>query len=429
MSVALTTSPSGSTVAAKRRLQPLDVIFYAITLLIPIELIVQTAFGASMAFGRFIAPLFIVAYIALRPPSAAFRLPPGFLLAVPWFVTAFAHIAVQGDWYGVYNYRSYVLNAILCVAAYNYALSNRPSPRHVLLTTYVGITLMALWSFTSGQAAEVHRGRFTVLDMDENGLGSTYGLAVVIAPLLASRADVRLPMKAMLVAGALPCAALLLATGSRGALVSTVLAILVQSLYLAIFQRRGGLLIGGLVLATIVGVGKYFYDQTDIIRDRMAQVVAESSDEDRYGHRDILIFGALEILGESPFVGWGEKAGWNELGRRVMRGSRDHSGTHNTYLLVLITSGVFAGGAFLWWALRPMIPRPKLLAISDYGNLYVVMVFLYGTFLTLDRLGHRQWWWLFPIFLAQEGLARAASRRAVPAQRPYRPSFIQSRVA
>lgn len=427
MSIALTTSPSGPTVAAKRRLQPLDVLFYAITLIIPVETIMQNVFGASMAFGRFIAPVFIIAYIALRPPSAAFRLPTGFLLIVPWFLIAFGHIAVQGDWYGVYNYRSYVLNAILCIAAYNYALSNRPSSKHVLLAIYLGILIFACWSIITGQGTQAER--FSVLEMDENGLGSTYGLAVVIAIILASRTDSRLSIKVLLVAGALPCAALLLATGSRGALVSTILATIAQALLLVVFQRRGGLLLGCLALGTVLAAGKYMYDNTDIMKERMTKVVVESDDEDRFGHRDILIFGALELIGESPFLGWGEKAGWNELGRRVMRGTRDHSGTHNTYLLILVTSGAFAGGAFLWWALRPMIPRRKLLVNPDVANLYVVMVFVYGSFLTLDQLGNRQWWWLFPIFLVQEGYARAAWRRVLPAKHSYLPTVVQSRVA
>lgn len=420
MSIAFAPTLQQTATVAKRALQPLDIIFLVITMIIPIETIMQAFFGASMAFGRFIAPLFILFYLALRPQAAAFRLPPGVLLIVPYFVIAFGHIAAQGTWFGVYNYRSYVLNAILGIAAYNYALFNRPSVRSVLLATYVGIVLIAVWAAVTGQMTEASRGgRFSMFELDENGLGSTYGLAVVIAVVLASRPDVGLIVKTLLVAGAMPCAALLLATGSRGALVSTLLGIVAQALYLAIVRRRGGVLVGLLVLGAVVGVGKTMYDQTDVIKRRMTDIFVESKDPDRLGHRDTLALIALQLIAESPIIGWGEIGGWDQIGDRMSLGSGAHKGTHNTYLLVVVTAGVFAGGAFLWWALRPMIPRRRLLASQDYANLYIVMVFIYGTFLTLDRLGHRQWWWLFPLFLAQAGFAGAAARQAPATRLPH----------
>lgn len=417
MSIALSPLLPRPAAAVRRTAQPLDVIFFAITLIIPIETIMQAAFGASMAFGRFIAPAFIVAYLVLRPPQAAFRLPPGFLLTVPYFLVFLGHIASQGEWFSVYNYRSYVLNAVLCIAAYNYALSNRPSPCHVLFATYAGIALIALWTVGSGQMAEVGRGRFSLFDMDENGLGSTYGLAVVITAVLSSRPDVRLPVKVLMLAGALPCAALMLATGSRGALASTLLGVFAQAVYLAVFRRRRGFLLGLLALGAIVGAGKQIYDQTDVMKRRVERTITKSaSNQDRFGHRDLLVFGAAELIAESPLVGWGEKAGWDELALRAFGGGRDYAGTHNTFMLVLVTSGMFAGGAFLWWMLHPMFPRARLLSNLDYGNLYVVVIFIYGTFLTLDRLGHRQWWWLFPLFLAQTGFAGAATQKVVAAR-------------
>lgn len=413
MSIAFSpTLPQPATVA-KRTLQPLDIIFLVITMIIPIETIMQAVFGANMAFGRFMAPLFILFYLVLRPSAASFRLPPGFLLVLPYFVIAFGHIVVQETWFGVYNYRSYVLNTILCIAAYNYALFNRPSVRSVLLATYAGIVLIAVWAAATGQMTEASRGgRFSMFELDENGLGSTYGLAVVIAVVLASRPEVGLIVKTLLVAGAMPCAALLLATGSRGALVSTLLGIVAEAAYLGIVRRRSGLLVGLLMLGTVVGVGKTMYDQTDVMKRRMNDMFVESNDPDRLGHRDTLGLITLQLIVERPFVGWGEIGGWEQIGDRMSLGSAAHKGTHNTYLLLLVTAGVFAGGAFLWWVLRPMIPRRSLLASSDYASLYVVMVFIYATFLTLDHLAHRQWWWLFPLFLAQAGIASAAARQA-----------------
>jgi hypothetical protein len=424
MSIALSTALQRPTTEGKRPLQPLDIIFLAITLIVPMELIMQVAFGFSMAFGRFIAPVFIVAYLTLRPTHAAFRFPPGFWLIAPYFVVAFCHIAVQGEWFGIYNFRTYALNAVLCVAAYNYALSNRPSPRSVLFAAYLGVTFFALWTIASGQTAGLGRNRLTVFDMDENGLGSTYGLAVVIAAVLASRPDVRFATKVLILVGALPCAALLLATGSRGALLSTILGVFAQTLHLAIFQRRRGVLVGLLTIGTIVWAGKYMYDQTDAMKRRVeSTVLTTSSNQDRFSARDLLIYGAIELIRESPFVGWGEKAGWDQLAQLALRGSRDHAGTHNTFLLLVLTSGVIAGGAVIWWMLQPMMPHARLLANVDYANLYVVMVFLYGTFLSLDRLSDRQWWWFFPLFLAQTSIA-AATVRHVPLHR--RPSGLSA---
>jgi hypothetical protein len=280
--------------------------------------------------------------------------------------------------------------------------------------------LIAIWAAATGQMAEAGRsGRFSMFEMDENGLGSTYGLAVVIAVILASRSDVGLIVKGLLVGGAMPCAGLLMATGSRGALVSTLLGIVTQALYLAIVRRRGGVLVGLLVLGAVVGVGKSMYDQTDVMKRRMTDALVESNDPDRLGHRDTLALIALQLIAESPIIGWGEISAWDQIGDRMSLGSAAHKGTHNTYLLVVVTAGVFAGGAFLWWALRPMIPRRSLLASPDYASLYVVMVFIYGTFLTLDRLTHRQWWWLFPLFLAQAGIASAAARQPPATRLPH----------
>jgi len=420
MSIAVTSLPPRPAAAMKRPLQPLDMLFFAITSLIPIETLLQASFGASMAFGRFITPAFILAYLALRPPAAIFRLPPGILLIAPWFAVALTHIALQGEWFGIYNYRTYVLNSILCVAAYNYVMSNRPSAWAVLFSMYSGVVLLGLWLIATGQASSFDRGRLSIFGIDENHLGSIYGLAVVIAVILASRTDTRWPMKILLFAGAVPSAVLMLATGSRGALLSVLLGVFAQALYVAIFRRRGGFLIGLLVLGSALGVGKSIYDQSQVIKDRVASMTAESGTSYRFGYRDVLFFNAMDMLSQSPFVGWGEKAAWDELARRTMINRDGHIGTHNTYLLVLLTSGVFAGGAFVWWMVRPMIPQRKLLVDQDFAGLYVVMIFIQGTFLTLDQLAHRDWWWLFPIFLGQAAMTRIAVTRG---------SFIRPRQA
>lgn len=421
MSIALSGSAARPSVSVgKQPASLLDMIFFALTVFVPLETILQAAVGAQMAFGRFMTPLFIVAFVLLRPPRATFRLPPGIMLIVPYFAIAFGHIALQGNWFGIYNYRTYVLNAVLAIAVFNYAVSNRPSPRRVLFATYVGIVLFSLWSIAGGPGGDVGRGgRFSMFELDENGLGCLYGMAVVIAIVLASRSDISLAMKAMLVAGALPCAGLLLQTGSRGALLSTVLGVFAQAVYLLSYRRRGGLLVGMVVVGAVFGVGKALYDRTDVMKERVARMAAESGSSDRFGHRDVLIFSTLTMIAEKPLHGWGEKAGWDELGRRSFGTDRLFTGTHNTYLLVLVTSGILAGSAFLWWILQPMFPRRRLLAVEDYASLYIVMVFFYGTFLTLDRLTYRPWWWMFPIFLAQGVVVHAAIRQ--------KPSAVLSR--
>ncbi len=397
-----------------QRTSPLDVAFLFLTALIPVETPIQAGVGLGFALGRLILPLMIVLFLGFRGQTAKLTLPPRMLWCMPWFIVAFLHIVASSDWYPIYNYRTYVLNAACSVVVYNYAKTNKPSATAVLMALFLGVTVFSVLCATGGIGATMRTSRFRVLDLDENGIGGIYGLGTVVALILCNRRGFPFIGKVIIAGIGVLCLWLTIRTGSRGALAAMAIPVFFSALHTALYRKNANFLIGFVVLALVLVAGKVFYDQSDTMKRRLDKTFDEGAGSgERFAYRDVVFLESWRLVFEKPLQGWGEKPAWDELGERLRRGRSSALATHNTFMQIMVTGGLFCGAMFLWYMFQPFISCRRFLTDPDYTALLLVLMHYYSTSLTLDQLGYRLWWWIFPLILVRQQDLIAQTRQGI----------------
>lgn len=403
-----------------QRASPLDAAFLFLTALIPVEVAIQAAMGLGFALGRLMLPTMVVMFLLFRSQTSRFTLPPRILWCVPWFVVAFLHIILSSDWYPIYNYRTYVLNAVCSIVVYNYAKTNKPSATAVLMALFLGVAVFAVMSVTGIIEVTQQKARFSVLDLDENGVGGRYGLGTVIALILCTRPKFPFVGKVVTAGVGLLCLWLTIRTGSRGALAALAIPVFFSALYTAIYRKNASFLIGLVVFSSVLIAGKMFYEQSQVMKQRLDMTFDESADSgQRFAYRDVVFLESWRLVFEKPMQGWGEKPAWDELGVRLRRGRATHLATHNTFMQIMVTSGLFCGAMFWWYMFQPFIKCRRYLSDPEYMALLLVLMHYYAASLTLDQLQYRFWWWIFPLLLLrqQELDVQSHSWTGTPSQR------------
>lgn len=166
-----------------------------------------------------------------------------------------------------------------------------------------------------------HLARILVL-----GILALMGMLYIRKQLLSRKVLFASPLIVILVA-------VLIQTGSRGALLALAAALLTFALSAGSLKRRainaGGLLVllGLLALAAV---------NSDIMRSRFEETIEDGD----LARRELIYPMSWQMFTEKPLLGWGSATSVYELGMRLGHPEEETKNPHNLILYGLVTSGV-----------------------------------------------------------------------------------------
>ncbi|MEK6282930.1 MAG: O-antigen ligase family protein [Acidobacteriota bacterium] len=128
-------------------------------------------------------------------------------------------------------------------------------------------------------------------------------------------------------------AAVLLQTGSRGAILALGAALLTFGLRKSALKNKVINIFGLLLLLGLLALAA---TQSDVMRSRFQETIAEGD----LARREQIYPTAWEMIKEKPLVGWGPVTSIYELGMRLGHPEEETKNPHNLVLYGLVTSGV-----------------------------------------------------------------------------------------
>jgi O-antigen ligase len=110
------------------------------------------------------------------------------------------------------------------------------------------------------------------------------------------------------------------------------------------------------------------------------------------------------MISERPVLGWGLQQTYQKLGQSV--GGREYTGTHNTYLMILATTGIVGAVPFTIFFVYPFVKYRSQRDNDLYKQLLVLLIFVMLVFMSLDWLNRKQYWIIYSMILAELELQR-----------------------
>jgi len=326
--------------------------------------------------------------------SRFLSLPRYFLLAIPFFVIAFVHLAIATnlDYSAASSplLRMYVLNFIIAIATFHYFLTSGTKAIFGLLLQCFLVGTLSIWITLVGFSSNLSRsraGRLSVLDMDENNLACAAG-AGAIGCLIISLSK-RLPLFTRIAALAtLPFSLyVMVATGSRGGILAFCIAFLF--LLSALRSNNSWSPLRHILLPVAFALSSYLFLTNEVIMKRFENVL-QARGEVQFSGRDYLLKQTITMIAARPVQGWGEAAMALQLGKRT-RGYGE-AGTHNTFLHIIATAGLPAGAMMLYFLVAPFLTFLATRSFTQYPTILALLSFYYAAFLTLDLLHLKTFW-------------------------------------
>jgi O-antigen ligase len=370
-----------------------DFAYLSLVLSVPFEVVGTHYFGLEFSVARYTALLFC-AVMAVSTKARFLSLPRKFLLAIPFFVVAFVHLAIAANLdYSAGSsplLRMYVLNFIIAIATFHYFLANGTKAIFGLLLQCFLVGIISIWISLVGFSSNLSRsraGRLSVLDMDENNLACAAG-AGAIGCLIISLSK-RLPLLIRIAAlTTLPFSLyVMVATGSRGGILAFCIAFLF--LLSALRSNHSWSPLRHILLPVAFALSSYLFLTNEVIMKRFENVL-QARGEVQFSGRDYLLKQTVTIIAARPVLGWGEAAMALQLGKRT-RGYGE-AGTHNTFLHVIATAGLPAGTMMLYFLIAPFLTFLATRSFSIYPTILALLAFYYAAFLTLDLLHLKTFW-------------------------------------
>ncbi len=194
------------------------------------------------------------------------------------------------------------------------------------------------------------------------------GMLALVGVLYSRRQNLTRPL---LIAGPflVVLAAVLIQTGSRGAILALGLALLVFALRKGSLGKRAINMAGLLLLLGLLTLAAF---SSDIMRSRFEETIEDGD----LARRELIYPTAWEMFKEKPLLGWGPVSSMYELGMRLGHPEEQTKNPHNLILYGLVTSGVigsfplFLGiglAAFAAWKARNgahgMLPLAMVIAV------------------------------------------------------------------
>ncbi|NLH99487.1 MAG: O-antigen ligase family protein [Chthonomonadales bacterium] len=363
------------------------------------------SFGVARLFGV------LVAVAALTQPGLTLRRPsPAF-----WWFAVYVFVALLSavphlDWYGgAIQQRAMTLvqNLIMFWIISNVLRDDDLSSRALVDLALVGTAISVLMGLGFMQTA-VHttRGvRLSFAGVNPNFLGGVLSICLLalVGMVLTSRLTGR-TWRWLAPAMALPVAAALVRTGSRGALAGLFAGLLV----LAFSGERATRRVRNMALLFGAGAAAYFaLYLTSISRVRWG----EALEERQVSGRERIYPELLRMIGERPLQGWGMENHRRELGRRVPQLTQGALDSHNLYLHVLSEVGIIGSIPF-WIALALCVRAGFLARRTRHGLLPLVMVtaMLVSNMVTTGIISKPLWFVL--AYATAGGMVALRERRA-----------------
>ena len=362
--------------------------FYALVFSLPFE-------EALIAGGATLPKLFGVALagVALLQPKICYSFPPkafrwflayllvhvlygGYLILtppnVPEFTETFIRSAFRLVQLGFLFWLSYNLlrdDQIAKGALWAFAVAT------ILLSA---LQIVGITSDVSGT------GRMTAFDGNPNGLATVLSLGLIaLFGLAYGRVQNDWKERAVFWLASGIIAIAIVKTGSRGAIVAiagTLMVFFLNGKTIGAKLKFGALVLASLVLLVVASY------QIDAVRVRWEQAFYEES----LGGRERIFPAAVDMILDSPAIGWGPIVHLWELGPRLGLPMRDE---HNSYLYLLAEVGIVGALPFfigLWLCLRSAWRARRRLAgfVPLLMLMFILLLSVKGT------LHHRKYYWL-----------------------------------
>jgi O-antigen ligase len=279
-----------------------------------------------------------------------------------------------------------------------------------VLGSYVS-ALSTICSFvtSTGSNLGLVEGRYTAVGFDENELGITLALSLIMSCyLLAHHAGwqviwlIHIPI----------CVLAICLTGSRGAFISLGVAVLIFPLTFGSFSKRQKWLVLS-TLPILVLTALAFIPQTTW--DRMGTIQSEVS-EGTLTKRTYIWAAGLDVYREHPVVGVGAGA----FGPSVYSRLDIPYVAHNSYLSVLVELGVV--GAILFAVVLIALLRSATLLPKLERRVWIILLLTWSVAVLSVTWEHRKpTWFLFGLLIAQSATfrspreTRSVSESLVPA--------------
>ncbi len=158
------------------------------------------------------------------------------------------------------------------------------------------------------------------------------GMLALVGVLYSRRQNLTRPL---LIAGPflVVLAAVLVQTGSRGAILALGLALLVFALRKGSFGKKAINMAGLVVLLGLLALAAF---SSDVMRSRFEETIEDGD----LARRELIYPTAWEMVKEKPLLGWGPVSSVYELGMRLGHPEEETKNPHNLILYGLVTSGV-----------------------------------------------------------------------------------------
>lgn len=305
------------------------------TLLLSIEVETTLSFASITGYVFFVAAAYSGRISVRKVPMVTLVFFTGFL----WIVCRSCFVeplAQAGAWSKT---RSLAQLLVLFVIAYNLLLHH--SYRRVLHLSMIG-SVCILVALQHLQVVDPKRvllpGRASALAENPNTLGLMCCVATLITIHEWRRGSRGMTMKGVLIVAVAWLLSGLVASGSRGALVSGACGMLAYAM-MSGFQR--GQLRAVVMTVLVLGILTWFSISADVLRSRWDLVFEEGN----VAGRSEIWTAAAEMFWEKPLVGWGPWQAQLELGART--GAMLDRDSHNIVLHVLIEGGLILAATML----------------------------------------------------------------------------------
>ena len=303
----------------------------------------ETAFmSGSLSLAKIAGFFFILAYFFHYNPlfSGTRRLPP-IPLEMRWFLGYFVMFLLSGiflppSYLGAFVFRFITLfQLIVFFWIASSLLQDLQISKTVILTyaiataTLAICTLLQLPGFYGTFAGELD-GRVTAMGQNPNAIGELMATALVgLMGLVVTRSFGRFKETTLILLAA-PLLVLLAKTGSRAAILSSIIGC---SVYLFLFWNSKRKFWTVFLSAVALGGVIYAVAHEPLAAQRLEATYYDQS----VAGRDTLFSAAIKMFLEQPFVGWHPILIWQELGARVGEWERD---AHNIFLHLLLEVGL-----------------------------------------------------------------------------------------
>lgn len=378
----------------KYRLSALDFSYYLFLASVPIEVIGTMYYDFGVSLSLMTGVFFVFCYFFMQKDKNTIEWPHLMTLPLFWLFINLVHflrsdsLTYFGVLTGVFN------NLMFSVILYNYLLRNI-NIKNGLYVMGVSTSLAGVGLLASQGLNILAGGRFSIFDFDENNIGSILALGSLLLIMFSQEKECSIKWSVIQLLLAVLTLAIVVATGSRGAMLSLILALIFYQIIF--FSKDMFRLKNFLIILAVVGFSTFFYQNSLTTRERW-QTTLEGEANIALSERDVIFVETIDMISERPIAGWGLLQTYRELGQRF---GQMNKGVHNTYLLIVVTTGILGSLPFFVFFIYPFAKFKEQKKDDLYKQLLVLLVFVMLVFMSLDWLNRKQLWILYSMLLAR----------------------------